>query len=97
MAKLKSKHAHASSELWSRPGLKRAFEKARKQLGQRLKDIRAERELTQEQVAEKAAIHPKHLQRLENGRGNVTLATLVAISKALGVTVEELFQVKKAK
>jgi len=60
-------------------------------LGKRLRELRKARGLTQEQVAEKAKIDPKHWQELEGGRTNPTLATLVGGAKALGVKLAELF------
>jgi transcriptional regulator with XRE-family HTH domain len=48
--------------------------------------------LTQVQLAEAAAIDEKHYQTMESGLANVTFATLAAVSKALGVTLAELFE-----
>jgi transcriptional regulator with XRE-family HTH domain len=47
--------------------------------------------MTQEEVAEKAHIDPKHYQAMESGLSNVTFATLLAVSKALDVSLSELF------
>lgn len=44
------------------------------------------------QLAEKALLDEKHYQTMESGLSNVTYATLVAVSKALGVTLAELFE-----
>lgn len=52
------------------------------------------RELSIEQAAETTGIHPNHLQRIETGRANITLATLVALSVALDVPLEHLFRDK---
>jgi transcriptional regulator with XRE-family HTH domain len=60
-------------------------------LGVRLRDLRSRSELTQERAAEAIGLHVKHLQRLERGRVNVTLATLVGCSLAYGVKLGELF------
>lgn len=37
-------------------------------------------------------IHPKHLQRLERGSANVTVATLAAVSLAYEVPIKDLFE-----
>ena len=54
--------------------------------------LRKAKDMTQEQVAEQAAIDAKHYQVLESGLSNVTFATLVAVSRALGVTLAELLE-----
>jgi DNA-binding XRE family transcriptional regulator len=60
-------------------------------LGRRVRRLRNERGLTQEDAAGKASLDPKHFQEIEAGRVNVTVASLVGIAKALGVTLAELF------
>jgi transcriptional regulator with XRE-family HTH domain len=60
-------------------------------LGRRLRELRAGRDLTLEQAAELMGIHPRHLQRLETGRANVTLATLVAACVMYDVTLGSIF------
>ncbi len=47
--------------------------------------------MSQEGAAERIGIHPKHLQRIEGGRANPTVATVVAIGIAYGVRTEEIF------
>lgn len=64
----------------------------------RLAELRQERGLTQEKVAEAAGISRNHYQLLEYGLGkrdgrkpaNPRLSTLVALSEVLGTTVPEL-------
>jgi len=63
-----------------------------RRLGRRLRVLRKAKDMTQEQVAEQAAIDAKHYQVLESGLSNVTFATLVAVSRALGVTLAELLE-----
>ena len=57
-----------------------------------MRALRVERELNQEDAAERIGIHPKHLQRVELGTANVTFATLVAIAVAFRVPVATLFE-----
>jgi len=47
--------------------------------------------MTLEQAAEAAHLHPVSLSRLENGRVNTTIASLVALSRAYGVELVDLF------
>ena len=61
-----------------------------KHLAKRLKDLRAKRELTQERLAKRADISRAYLARLEIGRHDIPLSTLVRLAKALKVAVAEL-------
>ena len=61
-------------------------------LGKRVRRLRQEKGLTQEQVAERAALDAKHLQAIEGGHVNVTFASLVGIGKALGLKLAELLK-----
>ncbi len=60
-------------------------------MGARLRALRAERGLSQEKASELIGIHAKHLQRLERGTANVTIATLIAVTQAYGVVLGSLF------
>ena len=70
----------------------RGVDTSLRRLGRRLRSLRDVAGLTQVQVAEKAALDEKHYQTMESGLSNVTFATLVAVAKALGVTLAELFE-----
>ena len=69
-------------------------------LGRRLVELRHQRGLTQEVVAQSAGISRNHYQLLEYGLGvrgsrkpaNPRLSTLVALSEVLGTTVPELIE-----
>lgn len=61
-------------------------------LGKRVRRLRQEKGLSQEEVAERAALDAKHLQAIEGGQANVTFASLVGIAKALGVKLAELLK-----
>jgi DNA-binding XRE family transcriptional regulator len=61
-------------------------------LGKRARRLRLAKELSQEEVAERAALDPKHYQAIEGGHTNVTLATLLGIARALGIKVAELLK-----
>jgi transcriptional regulator with XRE-family HTH domain len=89
--KRRSPHDHGPSELRSRADVSGETAAQRVQLGLRLRELRTRAELTQERAAEAIGLHVKHLQRLERGTVNVTLATLVGVSLAYGVALAELF------
>ena len=57
--------------------------------GKRLQKLRKSRGLTQEQLAELADIHEKHVSKLELGTYKPNIETLKKILKALGLTIEE--------
>ncbi|HEX4384968.1 MAG TPA: helix-turn-helix transcriptional regulator, partial [Myxococcales bacterium] len=87
----RSPHDHGPSELRSRADVAGETKAQQTLLGHRLRDLRSRSELTQERAAEAIGLHVKHLQRLERGTVNVTLATLVGCSLAYGVKLGELF------
>jgi DNA-binding XRE family transcriptional regulator len=70
------------------PGVSRALNR----LGKRVRALRLERKLTQEQAAEIAKLDEKHWQDIEGARTNPTVATLVGIGRALKVTLSKLFE-----
>jgi len=75
----------------------RALREEQRRLGARLKALREERALTQERAAEQVGLHSNHLQRLERGAANVTLATLVALSLAYRVSLRSFFEEPSSK
>lgn len=68
------------------------FEQAARQLGARVRELRLRQRLTQEALAREAALDPKHVQLIEYGRTNTTVATLTALARALGVPMTALFE-----
>jgi transcriptional regulator with XRE-family HTH domain len=68
------------------------IETVQRDLGRRVAELRAARELTQEALAETLDFTPRYLQRVEAGRENLTLGSLVAIANALGVPLAELLE-----
>jgi transcriptional regulator with XRE-family HTH domain len=63
----------------------------RKKFGQRLREIRAARRMTQEQFAEKLDISVDFLSLIERGRNAPSFVTLEKFSKRLKLHVSELF------
>ena len=51
------------------------------------KELRKKKNLTQAQLAEKTGIEKGQISRIENGKYNLTLATISKIAKALGAKV----------
>jgi HTH-type transcriptional regulator / antitoxin HipB len=48
-------------------------------IGEMLKEARKEAKLTQEQLAERTGTKKSYISKLENGKGNVQLSTLIRI------------------
>jgi transcriptional regulator with XRE-family HTH domain len=59
-------------------------------LARALRELRRDRELTQEDVALEAGITPGHLSKIENGRANPTWTTVERIALSLEVSLTEL-------
>ncbi|MBQ8460098.1 helix-turn-helix transcriptional regulator [bacterium] len=60
-------------------------------LGKRIQDLRKNRKMTQDQLAEIVGIDTKNISKIENGRNYPTAENLNAIANALEVDVYELF------
>jgi transcriptional regulator with XRE-family HTH domain len=61
-------------------------------LGERIKALRADRQLQQRQLAEKAGLTPSMLSQIESGRLTPSLHTLGKVAGALGVPIASLFE-----
>jgi len=59
-------------------------------VGQRIKGLRQEAELSQEILSERCGIYRTYLSRIESGSANPTLLVLVALADSLGVQPAEL-------
>jgi transcriptional regulator with XRE-family HTH domain len=60
------------------------------QLGRRVREARQEHAWTVEEAAERFEVEPAHVRRIEAGRTNPSLATLVSIAQALSIAVSDL-------
>lgn len=59
--------------------------------GERLRELRIERNLSQEQLAELAGLDRNYIGQIERAERNVALVNIVRIAKALDVQPGELF------
>lgn len=60
-------------------------------ISEMLKEARKEAKITQEQLAERAGTKKSYISRIENGKGNIQLSTLIRIfelglNKRIGLT-----------
>ena len=60
--------------------------------GQRVRELRVAKKLTQETVAELIDIQPENYSRIENGLSFPKPENIVKLSKVLDVEIAELFQ-----
>ena len=68
-----------------------------KVFGKRLRSLRRAKDLTQEQVAERAGLSLQSVGEIERGRGNPTLVNIERLSAALGEDVTTLFDLGDVK
>lgn len=59
-------------------------------VGRRIAEARAARQLTQEELAEELGVSIKYLQRVERGQ-NLSIRSLVQLANALHIHTAELF------
>ena len=59
--------------------------------GQRVREIRKERNLSQEELSFKADLHRTYIGMIERAEKNITLINIEKIAKALNVNLKELF------
>ena len=62
-----------------------------KQFGERVRELRLARGLSQEELAFKSGIHRTYLGSIERGERNPSLKNIAAIAESLGVTLSQLF------
>jgi len=64
-------------------------------LGERLREFRQSRAMSQEQVAHIADITPAYLGQVERGTKNITVHTLEKVCHALNISLSDFFSVAK--
>lgn len=66
----------------------------RQLIGSRMKDLRRQKGMSQEDLAEKAATSANYVSRMERGTENPTLDMFVKIAESLDVELSDLFDFK---
>jgi transcriptional regulator with XRE-family HTH domain len=64
----------------------------RRAFGQRVRELRHARSLSQERLAEEAGLHRNYVSGIERGERNVGLDNIHALADALGVSPADLFE-----
>ena len=60
-------------------------------IGQRIRNYRTQKGLSQEKLAELASCHPTYIGQLERGEKNATLESVEKIASAMDISLSELF------
>jgi transcriptional regulator with XRE-family HTH domain len=63
----------------------------RARFGQRIRQLRRQRDLTLEQLGERARLSDKYVQAIETARQAPTIETIAKLARGLGVAPHELF------
>jgi len=63
-----------------------------KQFGKRVRELRVQKGLSQEELAARAGVHRTYIGMIERAEKNITLENIEKISKALDVKLNELFK-----
>lgn len=61
-------------------------------VGQKIKQLRTELKLTQEDLAFKVGVDRSYMGFLERGEKNPTLSTLIKVARALKVSLKDMFE-----
>ncbi|NLO18801.1 MAG: helix-turn-helix transcriptional regulator [Ignavibacteria bacterium] len=60
--------------------------------GKRVRELRLERKLSQEKLAELADLHRTYIGMIERGEKNITLLNIERIAVALQISIENLME-----
>ena len=63
-----------------------------KAIGQRIRNYRTQRGLSQERLAELSGCHPTYIGQLERGEKNATLESVEKVAAALNISLSRLFE-----
>lgn len=63
-----------------------------KKFGEKLKETRTQKGLSQEKLAFKSGLHRTYISDIERGARNVSLVNIEKIAKALGISNSELLK-----
>lgn len=59
--------------------------------GERIRELRKQKGMTQEQLADKAHLHNTYIGTVERGEKNISMINIERVIKALGVSLAEFF------
>lgn len=62
------------------------------EIGQRIRNYRFQKQLSQEELAERCGLHPTYIGQVERGEKNATLESISKISSGLTIPLSTLFE-----
>ena len=65
--------------------------KVNKRLGEKIRELRKKKNITQEEFAFQANLDYSYMNQIENGKRNPSVEAINGIAKALGVSIKDLF------
>lgn len=68
------------------------YDKELERLGLKIKELRRERNITQEVLSSMCDLDVRTIQRIEKGQQNITLSVLFDLGKSLNINPEELIK-----
>ncbi len=86
-----SKRAPRTAHHRQAPG----FQRLVRTLAKRVRLLRQERGWTIEEAAERFDVQPAMVRRIETGASNPSLAVLVSVARALGLSASQLLEERK--
>lgn len=63
----------------------------KKMIGIRIGELRKQKGLTQEKLAERMGVSPKYLSSIERGKENPTLTTIINLAQSMDVEIADIF------
>ena len=63
----------------------------KEKIGDRVRELRGIKEVSQEKLAELASLDRTYISSVEKGKRNISIENIEKISKALGYTLQEFF------
>lgn len=66
-----------------------------KVFGKRIRELRLDRQLSQEQLAELTGFHRTYIGMVERGERNISLKNIAIFSKVFDLDISELFNLRK--
>lgn len=82
---------YKNKTIWNLVSVKTSDKKFLKTLGTKIKVLRKLQNISQDQLAYECELHRTNINRIEKGKLNTGILNLLIISKALGVSLDELF------
>jgi transcriptional regulator with XRE-family HTH domain len=65
------------------------------EFGNRVRQLRKEKKLSQEELAHRADLHRTYIGMIERAEKNITLLNIEKIANALEITLQQLFENEK--